>query len=117
MLQASRRILAVATCIEQARERILAGRPDAVRDIDGSFALIARNGKTVLPLTQYDVPTLYAVKGEVVRRGIKALTGLDVPIFPKRRFQHGALDRDRLREHLPEHEAIYRRQFMALYEG
>jgi asparagine synthase (glutamine-hydrolysing) len=74
-------------------------------------------GIPFISLTQYDVPTLYALKGEVVRRGIKALTGLDMPIFAKRRFQHGALDRDRLREHLPQHEAIYRRQFLALYEA
>ena len=41
-------------------------------------------------LTKYDVPTLYALKGEIVRRGVKAVTGLDMPVFPKRRFQHGA---------------------------
>ena len=42
-------------------------------------------------LTQYDVPTLYALKGEIVRRGVKAITGFDMPVFPKRRFQHGAV--------------------------
>ena len=36
------------------------------------------------------MPTLYALKGEIVRRGVKAVTGLDMPVFPKRRFQHGA---------------------------
>ena len=48
-------------------------------------------------LTQYDVPSLYALKGEIVRRGIKAITGFDMPVFPKRRFQHGAMPAETLR--------------------
>jgi len=40
-------------------------------------------------LTRYDVLTLYALKGEIVRRGVKAVTGIEMPVFPKRRFQHG----------------------------
>src|ERR1051325_3923509 len=39
-------------------------------------------------LTRNDVPTLYALKGEIVRRGIKAVTGIDMPVNTKRRFQH-----------------------------
>ncbi len=31
-----------------------------------------------IKLTEYDVPRLYALKGEVVRRGVKALTGMDM---------------------------------------
>ncbi len=45
-------------------------------------------------LTQYDVPALYALKGEIVRRGVKAIAGFDMPVFPKRRFQHGAMPVD-----------------------
>ena len=41
-------------------------------------------------LTGYDVEKLYALKGDVVSRGIRAITGLAMPAFPKRRFQHGA---------------------------
>lgn len=66
-------------------------------------------------LTRGDVTRLYALKGEIVARGIKALTGLDMPVFEKRRFQHGALPKDKLRQKLPAQEAIYRRQFLALY--
>lgn len=66
-------------------------------------------------LTQGDVSRLYALKGEIVARGIKALTGLDMPVFEKRRFQHGAVSRDKLRQKLPAQEAVYRRQFLALY--
>jgi asparagine synthase (glutamine-hydrolysing) len=67
-------------------------------------------------LTGYDVPTLYDLKGEIVRRGVKAVTGLEMPVFPKRRFQHGAIPAERLREHLGEPERTYRRRFLALYE-
>ena len=44
-----------------------------------------------IELTAYDVPRLYQLKGEIVSRGIRALTGLNMPVFPKRRFQHGAV--------------------------
>lgn len=66
-------------------------------------------------LTGMAVDRLYALKGEVVRQGIKAITGMDMPIFTKRRFQHGALTKERLRSRLPEQEAVYRKEFLALY--
>jgi asparagine synthase (glutamine-hydrolysing) len=72
-------------------------------------------GIPFIDLTQYDVPTLYSLKGEVVRRGIKAVTGLDMPIFEKRRFQHGAVSKESLRNRLPAQEAVYRRRFLSLY--
>jgi len=62
-------------------------------------------------LTGYDVPALYALKGEVVARGVKALTGFDMPVFPKRRFQHGALSADTLHSRLGGSEQAYRRAF------
>jgi asparagine synthase (glutamine-hydrolysing) len=66
-------------------------------------------------LTGYDVPTLYALKGDIVRRGVEAVTGVDMPIFPKRRFQHGALPVDALRQHLGDAERVYRQRFLTLY--
>jgi asparagine synthase (glutamine-hydrolysing) len=66
-------------------------------------------------LTRYDVPTLYTLKGEIVRRGMKAITGLDMPIFPKRRFQHGAMPADAMRAQLSGGEAVYRRMFYDEY--
>jgi asparagine synthase (glutamine-hydrolysing) len=66
-------------------------------------------------LTGMSVEKLYSLKGQVVSRGVKAITGLDMPVFPKRRFQHGALAKERLRERLPGQEAIYRHSFNALY--
>lgn len=66
-------------------------------------------------LTRFDVPTLYGLKGEIVRRGVRALTGREMPIFPKRRFQHGAVPPDVLHERVGAAESDYRRQFLALY--
>ena len=66
-------------------------------------------------LTGYDVPTLYALKGDIVRRGIKAAMGIDMPVFPKRRFQHGTMPVDALTARLGRDEAAYRRTFDSLY--
>lgn len=66
-------------------------------------------------LTQGSVERLYELKGAVVARGIKAVTGFDFPTFPKRRFQHGALSRETLESHMPAREADYRKQFLSLY--
>jgi asparagine synthase (glutamine-hydrolysing) len=68
-----------------------------------------------IELTKYDVATLYGLKGEIVSRGIAALTGLRMPVFPKRRFQHGALPADTLHRRLPFQENEYRKQFLSLY--
>jgi asparagine synthase (glutamine-hydrolysing) len=73
-------------------------------------------GIPFIHLTGYDVPSLYALKGQIVAHGVKAVIGLDMPVFPKRRFQHGALPLDSLRRRMPEQEAVYRRQFLSLYE-
>ena len=61
------------------------------------------------------MPTLYALKGEIVRRGVKAVTGFDMPVFPKRRFQHGALPVDAMRARLGRSERDYRRAFHGMY--
>ena len=66
-------------------------------------------------LTSFDVPTLYSLKGEIVSRGVKAVTGMELPVFAKRRFQHGALPMDRLRAKVPADEARLRKMFYELY--
>jgi asparagine synthase (glutamine-hydrolysing) len=73
-------------------------------------------GIPFIALTHYDVPTLYSLKGEIVSRGVQAVTGFTMPVFEKRRFQHGAVAKDRLRSRLPAQEAVYRRQFLAMYQ-
>src|SRR6266516_4464898 len=72
-------------------------------------------GIPFIDLTDYDVNKLYSLKGEIVSRGVKAITGLDMPLFPKRRFQHGALPKEKLRLRLPDQATIYRRQFLTNY--
>lgn len=66
-------------------------------------------------ITSYDVPTLYALKGDIVSRGVRAVTGFEMPVFPKRRFQHGAMPVDVTRAHFGEGERAYRRAFHAFY--
>jgi asparagine synthase (glutamine-hydrolysing) len=66
-------------------------------------------------LTGYDVPALYALKGQIVRAGVQAVTGFDMPVFPKRRFQHGAAPAGLLERQLPGAEQSYRRIFHGLY--
>jgi asparagine synthase (glutamine-hydrolysing) len=50
-----------------------------------------------------------------VRRGIAEVTGFDMPVFPKRRFQHGAMPPDVLRARLGQDENSYRSAFYGLY--
>ena len=69
-----------------------------------------------IDLTGYSVDRLYELKGEVVSRGVAALTGIQMKIFAKRRFQHGALPEASLRKRLPHREAEYRQQFLSLYQ-
>jgi asparagine synthase (glutamine-hydrolysing) len=69
-----------------------------------------------IKLTDYDVSRLYELKGEIVSRGIAAVTGLQMPVFEKRRFQHGALSAGALHRRLPYREAEYRKQFLSLYQ-
>lgn len=68
-----------------------------------------------IKLTNYSVEKLYKLKGEIVSQGIAAVTGMKMPVFPKRRFQHGAIPVESLRIELPLREAEYRKQFLSLY--
>src|SRR6266516_6520041 len=45
--------------VDEARRRVLSGIPDAVRDIDGSFALLVREGKTIRMARSLDRPMRY----------------------------------------------------------
>jgi asparagine synthase (glutamine-hydrolysing) len=68
-----------------------------------------------IALTEYEVERLYPLKGEIVSRGVKAVTGFDMPVFLKRRFQHGAVAKETLHSKLPFREAEYRQKFLSLY--
>ncbi|HIO53126.1 MAG TPA: asparagine synthetase B family protein [Phycisphaerales bacterium] len=47
-------------------------------------------GIPYIELTDWNHEKLYALKGEIVSKGIESLTGMHMPIFEKRRFQDGA---------------------------
>ncbi len=66
-------------------------------------------------LTEGSHERLYALKGEIVARGIRSVLDLEMPIFPKRRFQHGAASADDASRLFPQTEARYRRHFESLY--
>jgi len=74
-------------------------------------------GIPFIELTDYQISRLYALKGDIVSRGIKAITGMDMPVFPKRRFQHGAVELQQLRARVPSRENDFRRQFLGRYES
>ena len=72
-------------------------------------------------LTRGSTERLYALKGEIVARGIRALlgvgAGIEMPVFPKRRFQHGSASREAVARLFPQNEARYRRHFQTLHSA
>jgi len=72
-------------------------------------------GIPFVALTGWDPEKLYALKGEIVSRGVAAVTGIRMPVFPKRRFQDGAPDRSTARTLRAPRESDYRAEFFSLY--
>jgi asparagine synthase (glutamine-hydrolysing) len=68
-------------------------------------------------LTGGEPERLYALKGEIVRRGIGAVLGLEMPVYPKRRFQHGSVAPGAVARLFRGDEAGYRRHFQGLHAG
>jgi asparagine synthase (glutamine-hydrolysing) len=73
-------------------------------------------GIPFIELTDWRHDRLYRLKGQIVAAGVKAVTGVDMPIFEKRRFQHGAAHSARSAVMFPAAESDYRRAFHELYE-
>lgn len=73
-------------------------------------------GIPFIDITGWDHNKLYDLKGTIVRSGIMAVTGIDMPVFPKRRFQHGAVSHDAFKKHFPLKEIEYRKVFLSKYE-
>ena len=73
-------------------------------------------GIPYIDMTNWDHQKLYALKGEIVSLGIKAITGMDMPVFEKRRFQHGATSQNDFSRLFPEREIAYRKEFLSEYE-
>jgi asparagine synthase (glutamine-hydrolysing) len=66
-------------------------------------------------LTNGSHERLYALKGEIVGRGIRSVLDLDMPIFPKRRFQHGSVSDTQVARLFLQSETRYRRHFETLH--
>ena len=60
---------------------------------------------------------LYALKGEVLRRGVQKVLGMELPVFEKRRFQHGAVAPELFEKRFSAPEDAYRQHFLSRYSG
>lgn len=67
-------------------------------------------------LTNWDHEKLYRLKGEIVSNGIKAVTGIEMPVFSKRRFQHGAAPEKVFNDQFSAKDSEYRSAFNQIYE-
>ena len=57
-----------------------------------------------------------SLRDKIVSAGVKAITGMEMPVFQKRRFQHGAASDSDFTRHFPEKEITYRKEFLSNYE-
>jgi len=73
-------------------------------------------GIPYIDLTDWDHKKLYDLKGQIVYEGVKAVTGIEMPVFEKRRFQHGAASQNDFNKHFPEKDIDYRKAFFSKYE-
>ena len=67
-------------------------------------------------MTDWDHEKLYELKGKVASIGVKHITGLDMPVYEKRRFQHGAASKQDFDKHFPDKDIVYRKEFQSRYE-
>ena len=73
-------------------------------------------GIPYIDITNWDHQKLYDLKGQIVSAGVKAVTGMEMPVFQKRRFQHGAASDTDFSKHFPGKEIAYRKEFLSKYE-
>jgi asparagine synthase (glutamine-hydrolysing) len=66
-------------------------------------------------LTKGSHELLYALKGEIVSRGVRSVLGLQMPVFVKRRFQHGSVSSSQIAHLFPQNEVRYRRHFETIH--
>ena len=96
--------------IENGVADVRMNRPDKMNALDGAlFGALVETGEAL----KAD-PSVRAVvlSGE----GRAFCAGLDMAVFPKRRYQHGAIDKSKLRARVPEKEIELRREFLSLYQ-
>ncbi|MFM8578620.1 MAG: asparagine synthase-related protein [Planctomycetaceae bacterium] len=74
-------------------------------------------GIPFVELTGWDHERLYALKGEIMGRGVRQVTGVDMPIHPKRRFQVGIVSGGDTAPLFPSDGAVYRRIHAQLWDA
>lgn len=62
-------------------------------------------------LTDWDHEKLYGLKGSIVSSGVRQLTGTQMPVYPKQRFQRGAADAATFESVFPTEDQEYRDAF------
>ena len=62
-------------------------------------------------LSDWDHEKLYGLKGKIVASGVRQITGVEMPIFPKQRFQRGAADDATFKAVFPDNDQAYREAF------
>ncbi len=72
-------------------------------------------GIPFIDITEWDHEKLYELKGKIVSSGIKSITDMEMQVFPKRRFQHGAASKSTFETKLPQNENDLRDVFLELY--
>ncbi|EMI53365.1 asparagine synthase-related protein [Rhodopirellula sallentina] len=70
-----------------------------------------------IDLTNWDHEKLYALKGSVTRAGVHAITGLNMPVFEKNRFQRGTTSEDDFSAVFPENPMAYRQAFAEIFNS
>jgi asparagine synthase (glutamine-hydrolysing) len=66
-------------------------------------------------LTDWDHERLYDLKGSIVASGIRQITGVEIPVFEKQRFQRGAADAATFERTFPAEATSYRQVFSELF--
>jgi asparagine synthase (glutamine-hydrolysing) len=68
-------------------------------------------GIPFIELTGWSHEKLYSLKGAIVSAGVKSVTGIDMPVFGKQRFQRGAVNGSTFNSLFPSSEMDYRLEF------
>lgn len=105
----------------QSRGHVRTFAPGAVFGFEGFSPYALPNvievaeGIPFIEMTNWDHQALYNLKGDVVAAGIQAVTGVEMPVFEKRRFQHGAASGDQFQQLFPANPMEYRRAFAEIF--
>lgn len=68
-------------------------------------------------LTDWDHEKLYSLKGEIVTSGVRQITGVEMPLYPKQRFQRGAADGETFTKLFPGTDSEYRDEFKRHFDS